>query len=96
MGLPLRIAVVGSGIGASHIEGFHELPNLFEIKILCDVSRERATAVAEKHRIQEVDCAAMSIEIADGSLGTISVTLGSAVEISRHRFTFSTNGLPSS
>jgi predicted dehydrogenase len=30
----------------------------------------------------------MSIEMADGSLGTISVTLGSAAEISRHRFTF--------
>ena len=54
MGLPLRIAVVGSGIGASHIEGFQELPNLFDIKILCDVNRERATAVAEKYRIQEV------------------------------------------
>jgi predicted dehydrogenase len=52
MGFPLRIAVVGSGIGASHIEGFQELPNLFDIKILCDVNRERATAVAEKYRIQ--------------------------------------------
>src|SRR6185295_14722385 len=54
MDSPLRIAVVGSGIGASHIEGFQELPNLFDIKMLCDVNRERATAVAEKYRIQEV------------------------------------------
>jgi predicted dehydrogenase len=30
----------------------------------------------------------MSIEMADGSLGTLSVTLGSVAEISRHRFTF--------
>jgi len=50
----LVAAVVGSGIGASHIEGFQELPNLFDIKMLCDVNRERATAVAEKYRIQEV------------------------------------------
>jgi predicted dehydrogenase len=30
----------------------------------------------------------MSMEMRDGSLGTISVTLGSLAEISRHRFTF--------
>jgi predicted dehydrogenase len=47
MGFPLRIAVAGSGIGASHIEGFQELSNLFDIRILCDVNRERAAAVAE-------------------------------------------------
>jgi predicted dehydrogenase len=52
MGFPLRIAVAGSGIGASHIEGFQELPNLFDIKILSEVNRERATAVAEKYRIR--------------------------------------------
>jgi hypothetical protein len=30
----------------------------------------------------------MSIEMADGSLGTVSVTLGSLAQLSRHRFTF--------
>jgi predicted dehydrogenase len=34
------------------------------------------------------DCVAIAIEMSDGSLGTISVTLGSAAQISRHRFTF--------
>jgi predicted dehydrogenase len=38
--------------------------------------------------IEVEDRVAMSIEMLDGSLGTISVTLGSAAEISRHRFTF--------
>ena len=38
--------------------------------------------------IEVEDCAAIAMEMADGSLGTISVTLGSAAEISRHRFTF--------
>jgi predicted dehydrogenase len=50
----LRIAVVGSGIGASHIEGFQELRDLFDVKILCDLNLERAAAVAEKYGIQEV------------------------------------------
>jgi predicted dehydrogenase len=40
------------------------------------------------HPIEVEDCVAMSAEMADGSLGTISVTVGSLVQISRHRFTF--------
>jgi predicted dehydrogenase len=38
--------------------------------------------------IEVEDCAAISMEMRDGSLGTIAVTLGSIAEISRHRFTF--------
>jgi predicted dehydrogenase len=34
------------------------------------------------------DCVAIAVELGDGSLGTISVTLGSIAQISRHRFTF--------
>jgi len=51
---PLKIAVVGSGIGASHIQGFQEIPNLFEVKILCDVNVERAKSLAAKYGIPEV------------------------------------------
>jgi len=54
MSPPLRIAVVGSGIGASHIEGFQQFPNLFDVKVICDLNLQRATEVAAKYRIQEV------------------------------------------
>lgn len=47
----LRIAVVGCGIGVSHIEGFQEFPNLFDVKVICDLDLQRATAVAAKYRI---------------------------------------------
>jgi predicted dehydrogenase len=40
------------------------------------------------NQIEVEDCVAIALEMADGSLGTISVTLGSRAEISRHRFTF--------
>ena len=43
----LRIAVVGAGIGAEHIKGYQELPELFEIKVLCDVQIERAARLQE-------------------------------------------------
>ncbi len=38
--------------------------------------------------IEVEDCAAISLEMADGSLATVSATLGSPEEISRHRFNF--------
>ena len=38
--------------------------------------------------IEVEDCVAASLELADGSLATLAVTLGSAAEITRHRFCF--------
>ena len=54
MSNPLRIAVIGSGIGVEHIKGYRELPELFDLKILCDVNVERAAPVAEKYQIRKV------------------------------------------
>jgi predicted dehydrogenase len=39
--------------------------------------------------IEVEDCASISLQLADGSFASLSVTLGSPVEISRHRFCFS-------
>lgn len=39
--------------------------------------------------IEVEDCASVSLEMADGSLASLSVTLGSAKEITRHRLCFS-------
>jgi predicted dehydrogenase len=39
--------------------------------------------------VEVEDCASVSFEMANGSLATLSVTLGSNPEISRHRFCFS-------
>src|SRR3984957_11939148 len=50
----LRIAVVGAGIGVEHLKGYQELPELFTVKVLCDIQIERAAAVAEKYGIQKV------------------------------------------
>lgn len=40
------------------------------------------------NNIEVEDCAAISLEFADGSLATVSATLGSDQEITRHRFHF--------
>jgi predicted dehydrogenase len=39
--------------------------------------------------IEVEDCAAIALEMSDGSLASLGVTLGSPVEVSRHRFSFS-------
>lgn len=44
-----------------------------------------ATLVNE---VEVEDCAAVTLRFADGALATMSVTVGSVAEISRHRFTF--------
>jgi predicted dehydrogenase len=47
----LKVGVVGSGIGASHIEGYGELPDLYEVAALCDIDAERGQAVAAKFAV---------------------------------------------
>jgi predicted dehydrogenase len=42
----LRVAVVGLGIGKSHLEAYAKLPELYEIKALCDLDETRLQAVA--------------------------------------------------
>ena len=51
---PLKIAVIGSGIGAAHVQGFQAFPDLFDVRVLCDVNVERAHSLAGKYRIREV------------------------------------------
>ena len=47
----LKVGVVGSGIGASHIEAYCELPEMYEVAALCDIDPTRGAAVAEKFAI---------------------------------------------
>ena len=53
------------------------------------VSSVFARTATRVNPIEVEDCAAVSFEMADGSLATLAVTLGSSQEITRHRFSFS-------
>jgi len=57
--------------------------------ILGKAKRVFALTTTRVNPIQTEDCISASLEMVDGSLCTISVTTGSAKEISRHRFCFS-------
>lgn len=53
------------------------------------IRRVFARATTRVNPIEVEDCASASLEMADGSLASLSATLGSPAEISRHRFCFS-------
>jgi predicted dehydrogenase len=50
----LRVAVVGVGIGRSHLRGYQAVPERFEVVALCDIDAERARPVSEEHGIPRV------------------------------------------
>lgn len=51
----LRIGVVGAGIGASHIEGYQALPDMYEVVALCDINDARRGEVAAQYGIAAQD-----------------------------------------
>jgi predicted dehydrogenase len=57
--------------------------------ILGPVKRVLAHTATLVNPIETEDCIVASLEMADGSLASLSVTTGSTVQISRHRFCFS-------
>lgn len=52
------------------------------------VSKAFARTSTRVNDVETEDCASVSLEMADGSFATLSATLGSSEEISRHRFCF--------
>ncbi len=57
--------------------------------IIGPVKRVFARTTTRVNAIEVEDCAAVSLEMADGSLATLSVTLGAPKELTRHYFCFS-------
>src|SRR5262249_28198732 len=50
----LRVAVVGGGIGKSHIMAFQKLPDQFELSTFCDIDADKARSVAETFNIPRI------------------------------------------
>jgi predicted dehydrogenase len=51
VGQRLRVAVVGGGIGAQHIAAYRKLPELYEVRALCDIEQGRVASVAGRFAI---------------------------------------------
>jgi len=50
----IRVAVVGGGIGRSHLTAYRALPDQFEIAAICDIDRVRATSLAEVFNVSQI------------------------------------------
>ncbi|MEP7198430.1 MAG: Gfo/Idh/MocA family oxidoreductase, partial [Chloroflexota bacterium] len=51
---PLKVGVVGCGIGKSHIEAYQQLPEQFQVVAVCDLDEGKARAIASEHRVPRV------------------------------------------
>lgn len=51
----LKVGVVGSGIGAQHIEAYRALPDLYDVVAIADVSPDRRGEVAAEYAIAHQD-----------------------------------------
>jgi predicted dehydrogenase len=54
MAPPLRVAVVGAGIGRLHVEAYRRAPDQFDLVALCDVDEARARELADAHAVPSV------------------------------------------
>ncbi len=79
-----RKATELGGVALTHAIHAHDLL-VYLTGPLRSVSARIATRV---NAIETEDCVAAAVELGDGGLGTLSVTVGSMHEISRHRFCF--------
>ena len=57
--------------------------------VLGPAQRVFAYTTTRVNQIEVEDCAAVALEMADGAMASLGVTLGSAAEVTRHRFSFS-------
>ena len=50
---PIRVAVIGGKIGAQHIEAYRALPDLYDMRVLCDLNLDTAGEVARAYGVPE-------------------------------------------
>ena len=50
----LRVAVVGAGIGRTHVAAYQQWPEHFDVRVLCDLIETRAREVAAEKAVPEV------------------------------------------
>ncbi len=67
----IRVAILGAGIGAEHLAGYHALPDLFEVAVICDLDLKRAQDIAGDLPVSDDAEAA----IQDPEIGLIDICL---------------------
>lgn len=72
-GSPVRVAIVGAGIGREHLAAYLALPERFAVRMICDRDLARAHAVAEAPGLPV--CADLAEVLADPAIDLIDICL---------------------
>lgn len=73
-----RVAIVGAGIGAQHLEGWLASPERFEVATICDLDEARAAPLVARARQGGSDArfdASLARTVADDTLDVVDVCL---------------------
>ena len=69
-----RVAIVGAGIGAAHLDGFRALPDRFAVDVICDLDRARAAALAGTAEGVRVETD-LAVVLADPAIDVVDICL---------------------
>ncbi|MGE0599440.1 MAG: Gfo/Idh/MocA family protein [Dehalococcoidia bacterium] len=75
----LRVAVVGAGIGASHIAAYRSLDDLYSVEALCDIDTTRAEKVAARLGVPRVIASCEELLAADLGLDIVDICTPSSL-----------------
>lgn len=78
MTAPIRVAILGAGIGAQHLTAYRALPDRFEVLTLCDRERDRAAQAAAGGAIPAIETD-LDAALDDPSIDLIDICLPPAL-----------------
>lgn len=70
---PYRVAILGAGIGAQHVDAFARMPDLFRVAILCDADAARASRLADQLAARGLDRPAHVADYRDPAICAASI-----------------------
>ena len=70
---PLRVAIIGAGIGREHLAAYNRLNDRYDVRIVCDLDEERARSIVEGDAIRVT--ADLSSVLQDDDIDLIDVCL---------------------
>ena len=73
MSAPVKVAIVGAGIGAEHFQAYLQLPHLYCVRVVCDLDENRAQGIATAHGVAVT--ASMQQVLEDNTIDLVDICL---------------------
>lgn len=69
-----KVAIIGAGIGAAHMDGYLQMPDQYHVAIVCDLAEDRAQALAARADGCRTE-SDLDLAIADGEIDIVDICL---------------------